>query len=251
MKSIFGLIGFPLSHSFSKEYFKNKFLTEGIENAVYENFELDDIDKINELIISQPNLTGLNVTIPYKESIIKYLATLDPDARRVGAVNVVKKLSNGDLKGFNSDYYGFRLTLEKWMGQDLRTSRAVLMGTGGAAKAVMAVLEDCNIDYIKVSRTTGKDRITYYDLREKPSLLRNYNLVINTTPLGMYPNINEMPNLPYDSLREDMYLYDLIYNPEKTLFLQKGESMGCKIMNGRDMLVLQAERSWEIWNSKE
>ncbi len=251
MKRVYGLIGFPLSHSFSREYFSNKFHHEGIEDTTYENYELKEVEDLKSLIESNREISGLNVTIPYKEKVIRFMHSLGPDAKRVGAVNVIKIMPDRTLKGFNSDYYGFRTSLEKWMGKQLVNSRAIVLGTGGAARAVHAVLEDCNIKILKVSRNPANNIVTYYDLRARPSLLQDYNLIINTTPLGMFPNINEMPNLPYEFLNPDYFLYDLIYNPEKTLFLQKGEQKGCRTLNGKEMLVLQAERSWQIWNNKD
>ena len=251
MKHIYGLIGYPLTHSFSKEYFSNKFRKEEIKDSVYENFEIRDVSELPGLLASQPAIKGLNVTIPHKEGVIKYLGNIDPDAKRVGAVNVLKIMPDGKLKGYNSDYYGFRTSLERWLGTDLVNCKAMILGTGGAAKAVIAVLEDCNIETIRVSRSAGAERYTYFDIRKSAEMLKSCRLVINTTPLGMYPKINEMPNLPFEALTEEHYLYDLIYNPEKTLFLQKGESMGCRIKNGREMLELQAEKSWQIWNNRE
>jgi shikimate dehydrogenase len=247
----YGLIGYPLSHSFSKGYFSGKFMQEKIQDTVYDNFELKDVSQIKELLFYDTELLGLNVTIPYKQSIMPYLDIIDPVATRVGAVNVIKKLGNGILKGYNSDYYGFRISLEGWLGPDLKGLGALVLGTGGAAKAITAVLEDCNIIYLKISRTVGKDCITYFDIRNNTSFVRDYRLIINTTPLGMFPKINEMPNLPYETIDENNLFYDLIYNPEKTLFLQKGESKGAKIINGKEMLILQAERSWQIWNNNE
>ncbi len=251
MNRIYGLIGFPLSHSFSREYFNNKFRQEGINDAEYSNFELKGIEDLKSLIESNSGILGLNVTIPYKEKVFRYMDELDADAKRVGAVNVIKILAGKKLKGYNSDYFGFRTSLEKWMGKRLADAKAIVLGTGGAAKAVFTVLEDCNIETLKVSRSVKNNAVTYHDLRSRPSLLKEYNLIINTTPLGMFPKINEMPNLPYEFLNRNYYLYDLIYNPEKTLFLQKGEHMGCKIQNGKEMLVLQAERSWQIWNKND
>ena len=251
MKRIYGLIGYPLSHSFSKEYFAQKFRIEKIDDAGYENFELRNISGLPGLLESRPEIRGLNVTIPHKEAVIPYLASIDPDAKRVGAVNVIKISQKGNLKGFNSDYYGFRTSLERWLGRDLFNIKAMILGTGGAAKAVTAVLEDCNIETIKVSRSEGRNRVTYFDIRKSSEILGDFRLIINTTPLGMYPKINEMPNLPYEALTGENYLYDLIYNPEKTLFLQKGESMGCRIKNGKEMLELQAEQSWQIWNNRD
>jgi shikimate dehydrogenase len=251
MQKIFGLIGFPLSHSFSKDYFTNKFREEGITGTVYENFELQDVSGLKELLESEPDIAGLNVTIPHKASVMKFLNDIDPQAKKIGAVNVIRKLENGKLRGYNSDYYGFRTSLESWLGASMKKTKAIVLGTGGASRAVRAVLEDIGMEFIMVSRSPGKEVIGYYDLRKDVSWIRKYTLIINTTPLGMYPRINEMPNLPYEYLDEDNYLYDLIYNPEKSMFLQQGEQKGAGIKNGREMLVLQAERSWQIWNNPE
>ena len=182
---------------------------------------------------------------------MKYLDTIDSSAKRVGAVNVIKKTENGKLKGFNSDYYGFRISLENWIGPQLNKMGALVLGTGGAARAAIAVLEDRNMKFLKVSRSPGKESISYFDIRQNTSLLKKYRLIINTTPVGMYPKTNEMPNLPYQYFNEENCLYDLIYNPEKTLFLREGELRGAQIKNGSEMLILQAERSWQIWNNKE
>jgi shikimate dehydrogenase len=247
----YGLIGYPLSHSFSRGYFRDKFQEEKIPNVQYDNYELKDVSQVKELLSYDPEILGLNVTIPYKQSVISHLDILDPIAGRIGAVNIIKKLSDGKLKGYNSDYYGFRISLEKWLGPEIVGKGALILGTGGASKAVLAVLEDCNISYLKISRNAGKDCITYFDLRRNLSLIDQYRLIINTTPLGMFPKINEKPNLPYEALSENNFLFDLIYNPEKTLFLQEGEIIGAKIKNGREMLILQAERSWQVWNSIE
>jgi shikimate dehydrogenase len=245
---LFGLIGFPLSHSFSKTYFLEKFRKENIQDCEYENFEIKEIEDLSSLINSYPTLRGLNVTIPYKQSIIPYLDDLDHVAEKVGAVNVVKIGDDNRKTGFNSDYYGFRISLENWTGRYLRRGNALILGTGGAAKAVKCVLEDCNIEYKTVSRHKEKGDLTYHHFTDNPELINAYRLIINTTPLGMFPNLNEAPNLPYEQMNNTYYLYDLIYNPEKTLFLGKGESSGANIKNGYEMLVLQAEKSWEIWN---
>jgi shikimate dehydrogenase len=244
----FGLIGYPLSHSFSKKYFAEKFRNENIPDCEYQNFELRNIEDLPALIQTYPELSGLNVTIPYKESVIPYLDSLDPIARKIGAVNVIRITGEREKIGFNSDYYGFRYSLERWLGTDKKYVKALVLGTGGAAKAVIKVLEDCNIAYRAVSRKQGRADFTYFDFTSDPDRVREYRLIINTTPLGMFPADNEAPNLPYETMDESFFLYDLIYNPEKTLFLQKGESSGAKILNGLEMLVLQAEKSWEIWN---
>jgi len=245
---VFGLIGFPLSHSFSQKYFAKKFVTEGIQDTTYENFEIKHIDDLPALLESYPDLFGLNVTIPYKEEVKKYIDDLDYSARKVGDVNVIKVLPDRSLVGYNSDYYGFRTSLESWLGGKTASFNALVLGTGGASKAVKVVLEDCNINYRTVSRDGKKGDFTYFELIEDPDIVRDHTLIINTTPLGMYPHVNEAPQLPYDQLNDGYYLYDLIYNPEETLFLEKGKENGAIIKNGLEMLILQAEKSWEIWN---
>jgi shikimate dehydrogenase len=244
---IYGLIGFPLSHSFSKRYFGEKFQRESIQDAVYENFEIKDIDDLPALIGSYPDLCGLNVTIPYKEDIKKYVDDLDYSAKKVGAVNVIKIIQDRKIIGYNSDYYGFRTSLESWLGSRISSVKSLVMGTGGASRAVRVVLEDCNIPYKTVSRDEQKGDYVYYDLFEHQNIFLEYNLLINTTPVGMHPHANEAPHLPYDLLSAEYYLYDLIYNPEETLFLMKGKEAGAHIKNGFEMLVLQAEKSWDIW----
>ena len=244
----FGLIGYPLTHSFSKKYFDGKFQKEKLRDCVYENFEIRRIEDLPFLIQTYPDLLGFNVTIPYKESIIPYLDDLDHVASKVGAVNVVRILKDQKKIGYNSDYYGFRLSLENWMGVEKKNLKALILGTGGAAKAVKSVLEDCNFPYRTVSRMEGKGDYIYADFIDHAELIGEYRLIINTTPLGMYPRLQEAPNLPFENMDETYYLYDLIYNPEKTLFLEKGEAAGARIKNGYEMLVLQAEKSWDIWN---
>lgn len=245
---IFGLIGFPLSHSFSQKYFSDKFQKEKIPDVVYQNFEIKHIDDLPALFESYPELQGMNVTIPYKEEVKKYIDSLDHSAEKVGAVNVIKILPNGNKIGFNSDYYGFRTSLETWISNSIFDLKALVLGTGGAAKAVRIVLDDCNIPYSTVSRNISKADYDYFELTENSQIFMEHRLIINTTPLGMYPNVNEAPHLPYELLNADFYLYDLIYNPAITLFLNKGRENGAKIKNGLEMLELQAEKSWEIWN---
>ena len=245
---VFGLIGYPLTHSFSQKYFNEKFKKEDVIDARYENFEIKEIDDLPALLGSYPDLCGLNVTIPYKEEVIKYINELDYSSRKVGAVNVIKILPDKRLVGYNSDYYGFRTSLESWLGGKVPSVKALILGTGGAAKAVKAVLDDCNVPFKTVSRDRKKGDYVYYDLIEEQDIVHNHKLVINTTPLGMYPHINEAPHLPYGQLDESFYLYDLIYNPEETLFLANGRENGANIKNGKEMLILQAEKSWDIWN---
>ncbi len=247
MKRIFGLIGYPLGHSFSKNYFTEKFRREHTENTLYELFEIRDISEIEE-VFRIPGLCGFNVTIPYKEKIIPYLHHLDPAARDIGAVNVVKIAGDGTRKGYNADYYGFKLSLERWLGCVLEM-QALVLGTGGASKAVKKVLEDLDIEYMTVSRSKDKGLLTYESLHRDPSLIRTFKLIINTTPLGMSPDTGSCPDIPYDRLGPGHYLYDLVYNPPETLFMKRGKTMGAHVKNGQEMLVLQAEKSWEIWNS--
>ncbi len=243
----FGLIGKTLKHSFSGKYFAEKFEKENIDDCTYELFELSDISEFPKLITSHKgSLKGLNVTIPYKKEVMAYLDELDSIAERIGAVNVIKINSNGKLKGFNSDYYGFRSSLESWLGHT--NLKALILGTGGASNAVRTTLEDLNIPYLYVSRSSGENRITYNDIKQNPEIISDHQLIINTTPLGTFPDIDQKADLPYSQLTSSHYLYDLVYNPEVTAFLAEGKSAGAKTQNGSDMLVLQAEKSWEIWN---
>jgi shikimate dehydrogenase len=245
---VFGLIGYPLSHSFSQRYFAEKFNKESIHDVVYQNFEIKNIKDLLSLLESYPDLKGLNVTIPYKEDVRSYVDELDHSAQKVGAVNVIKILPDQRRIGYNTDYYGFRTSLESWLGGKVSSINSLVFGTGGASKAVKVVLEDCNIPYKMVSRSEKKGDYIYYELSEKHNIIQSHTLIVNTTPLGMYPNVNEAPHIPYDLLNSEHYLYDLIYNPEETLFLKKGKESGAHIKNGLEMLVLQAEKSWEIWN---
>ena len=246
---VFGLIGFPLSHSFSKKYFTEKFAKEGIDDARYELFEIDKINKLPEVLNSQDNLQGLNVTIPFKQDIFKYLDEVDAYAKEIGAVNVVK-INNGKLKGFNSDFYGFKVSLENFLGTntDYSILKALVLGSGGASKAVVEALKALNINYKIISRSKkNANSLTYQEVDIE--ILSTHQLVINTTPLGMYPKIDSYPDIDYNQLTESHYLYDLVYNPEETAFMKKGKAMGAKVLNGMDMLILQAEKSWEIWNA--
>ena len=246
MKKLYGLIGYPLSHSFSRKYFSDKFSREKIENCTYELFEIKSINLVKE-IFTLKNLQGFNVTIPYKHDIMKYMDDFDHSAKKVGAVNVVKIESDGKKTGYNSDYYGFRTSLENWL-QDLGNVNAAILGIGGAAKAVIAVLNDLSIPFLKISRDSTKGDLSYTDLKNDPITLKNHQLIINTTPLGMSPNIESRPDLDYKLLDETFYLYDLIYNPAETSFLAEGKKSGAQIRNGLEMLELQAEKSWKIWN---
>ena len=242
---IFGLIGYPLTHSFSKVYFTEKFKRENIQGKIYELFELKDIAEFPGLISSQPNLKGLNVTIPYKEAVIKYLDELDAPAAKMGAVNVIK-VNSGKLKGYNSDYHGFRQSLEKLIPANYKGMQALVLGSGGAAKAVKAALEDMHIPYQVVVRKDEANTVRYQEVSD--SIIQSHHLIVNTTPLGMYPKTDTLPAIPYQALTSNHFLFDLVYNPEETLFLKKGKEKGSRTKNGLEMLHLQAEKAWQIWN---
>ena len=237
-----GLIGFPLSHSFSKGYFENKFQNEGLIDYSYENFAIENIGMVKELLAEQ-NLLGLNITIPYKQSVIPFLDQLDETASEIGAVNTIK-IKDGIKKGYNTDCYGFEMSFKP----QLRTyhRQALILGTGGASKAIVYALKKLNIPYHYVSRQAREGIYAYTDIT--PQIIANYQIIINTTPLGMYPHADTCPPLPYEALTEKHYLFDLVYNPALTAFLKKGQEQGCTIKNGLDMLHFQAEKAWEIWN---
>lgn len=237
----FGIIGYPLSHSFSPSWFNEKFRKEGV-NAEYSAYPLDDISEFPALV-ADIRFSGINVTIPYKQKIIPYLEELDASAQAVGAVNVIR-FSDGRMTGHNSDVYGFKKSLMDFIGEAV-VSKALVLGTGGSSMAVIVALAELGILYDRVSRDNAKG-ISYKDLTA--TALKNYNLIINTTPLGMYPHTNSKPPIPYEALDENYFLFDLIYNPENTLFLSEGLMRGCKVKNGFEMLIFQAEKAWEIWN---
>lgn len=245
MIKVFGLIGYPLTHSFSESYFRQKFQQENITDAVYKVFPLPEIEDFITLQEKEKALRGLNVTIPYKEKIIPFLDRLDEEASRVGAVNTIK-FSNGRKTGYNSDIYGFEHSLLPLL--QPHQTEALILGTGGASKAVSYVLKKLGISYHFISSSKRTDHtLPYADLSD--ALIRKSTLIVNTTPLGMYPDTGKAPDLSYEAIGDKHLLYDLIYNPEETLFLQKGKEKGARIKNGLEMLYLQAERSWEIWNS--
>lgn len=245
---VFGLIGYPLSHSFSKKYFSEKFRREQIGDAQYELFELGQITSFPELIAGQPGLSGLNVTIPHKQAVMPYLDELDASARKVGAVNVIR-IEEGRLTGYNSDYFGFYQSLLNWLPGDRSRITALVLGTGGASKAVCAALSDLEIPYNLVSRQAGANSLSYEQLQASPDILQTPRLIINTTPLGMSPKTDAAPPIVYDKLTPEHFLYDLVYNPEETRFMQLGKEQGARVKNGLEMLQLQAEQAWEIWNS--
>jgi shikimate dehydrogenase len=242
MQNVYGLIGKTLSHSFSKRYFTEKFEKESISNSIYQLFEIPSIEEFPKLVAQQPDLKGLNVTIPYKEEIIPFLDGLDERAKRIGAVNVIQ-FNKGKLIGYNSDYVGFKTSLEKFIPHT--QFKALILGTGGASKAVKTALEDLKIPYLFVSRQQSENVLAYQDVNKE--ILTDYTLIINTTPLGMYPKIDTFPSLPYENMNSNHYLYDLVYNPELTLFMQKGIKQGAKVISGLEMLHFQAEAAWEIW----
>ena len=244
---LFGLIGYPLSHSFSKRYFSEKFQKENIQDARFENFEIPTIQDFPKVIANNPEIKGLNVTIPYKQEIIPFLTRLDKSAEFVGAVNVIKPLPTGDLVGFNSDYYGFMESLKRFLPADYSQMKALILGTGGAAKAVEGALKTLGISYLYVSRQEKEGVVSYEQLGLE--LLKEYQIIVNTSPVGMYPKIEACPDLRYEALTSHHYLFDLVYNPEETLFMKKGLEQGAKVKNGLEMLYLQAEKAWEIWNS--
>lgn len=243
----YGLIGFRLSHSFSKKYFTEKFQREGIEDCVYENFQLDTVKEFSTLLHTDADLKGFNVTIPYKEEIIPFLHELDAAAAEIGAVNVIKIREDGKLIGYNSDYYGFKNSLEAFIPKS-QSHKALVLGTGGAAKAVVTALNHLGIPYQYVSRTKSADTLSYAELDQK--IIGTHSIIINTSPLGMYPDVESFPAIPYGFLNATHYLYDLVYNPEQTLFMKKGLAQGAQVLNGLPMLIGQAEKAWEIWNSK-
>ncbi|MFN5620825.1 MAG: shikimate dehydrogenase family protein [Flavobacteriales bacterium] len=242
----YGLIGYPLVHSFSKGYFTSRFESMGRADCRYENYALASIEAFPELLQSAQNLRGLNVTIPYKESVIPYLDELDKEARAIGAVNCIR-IRSGKTTGYNTDVHGFEMSIKPFL--ENRYERALILGTGGASKAVAYVLERWGIPFHFVSRTPQGERQMGYDVL-KAEVMHHFPLIINTTPVGTYPNIDACPYLPYEGLSERHFLYDLIYNPEETTFLRLGRLSGAKTMNGHAMLLLQADRSWQIWNEE-
>ena len=241
----FGLIGFPLSHSFSKGFFAEKFAKENIELTSYENYPIENMDSFISLWDSNPNLEGINITIPHKKSVIPFLNHASTVVEKIQACNCIRKYNN-EWYGYNTDVIGFEQSLKPFL-KPYHT-KALILGTGGAAAAVEWVLTKLNIHYQFVSRTAKPGVINYSDI--SPSIMEAHTLIINTSPLGMFPNVSEAPALPYEAITSKHHLYDLIYNPALTLFLEKGKQQGATIQNGLEMLHLQAAASWEIWNAK-
>ncbi len=242
-----GLIGYPLSHSFSEKYFTEKFLTSGLTNWSYTLYELKQINELPELLRSHPDLVGLNVTIPFKEKVIPFLSHLDETAVMAGAVNTIRvKRENGStiLEGYNTDMYGFRESIKPLLRRNHQ--RALILGTGGAAKAVAAVLRQMQVEYLFVSRQPQQGQVGYPELNE--AAVTNFPFIVNCTPVGMFPNEQTAPDIPYEFLTSANFLYDLVYNPAETVFLQRGKAKGALVMNGLDMLRLQAEKAWEIFS---
>ena len=244
-KNRFGLIGKDISYSFSKKYFTEKFSDMGMDDHSYENFDLQAIEDFKSVVEYNKNLKGLNVTIPYKEAVIPYLTDLDKQAEKIGAVNTIQFTDSG-LKGFNTDAYGFQTTLLPFLKSHHK--KALILGTGGASKAVAYVLGELGIVNTFVSRKPMDNQIGYQDLTEK--VMQEFTVLVNCTPLGTHPNVGQKPDIPYTYLTTKHFLFDLIYNPEKTAFLKEGEIRGASISNGLRMLQLQADKAWEIWQGK-
>lgn len=245
----YGLIGYPLVHSFSISYFNQKFIDEKID-AVYENFEIPTIDLLTEVIDSNPDLRGLNVTIPYKQKVMPFLDAISQEAMAIGAVNVIKVTREGGksrLKGYNSDVIGFTKSIESML--EKFHKKALILGTGGASKAVDYGLKSLGLETVFVSRYQRPGTIQYEDIT--PDIIKEYNVIVNCTPCGMYPHTEECPKLPYEAMDNRTILYDLIYNPDTTLFMKKGAEHGANTKNGLEMLLLQAFASWDFWHGKE
>ncbi|MGQ8337894.1 shikimate dehydrogenase family protein [Sunxiuqinia sp. A32] len=246
----FGLIGYRLGYSFSKGFFTEKFEKESLQNHEYVNFELDTIDEFPSIFEKNKNIAGLNCTIPYKQQIMPFLDEIDEEAATVGAINTVKVIRTGDqlkLKGFNTDIYGFENSLKPMLNE--KHKKALILGTGGASKAIKHILKKLGITYLSASieEELFENEIRYQEITDK--LLQDYLIVINATPLGTFPKVGTCPDIPYHSITGNHVLFDLVYNPEETLFMKKGKEQGAKVKNGLEMLHLQAIKAWEIWNS--
>jgi shikimate dehydrogenase len=240
----FGLVGRNISYSFSRGYFANKFKSENLPHS-YVNFDLKSIEELDDIIKNTPNLKGLNVTIPYKEEVIPMLDDLNKRAKKIGAVNTIRITRYQKLIGYNTDYYGFKNSLKPHLEEYHK--RALILGTGGASKAIAYALKKLKIDYDYVSRSEKEGvKFLYSDLTDE--IISSYSIIINCTPIGTFPNVNECPDIPYEAITDKHILYDLIYNPEQTKFLSCGDMKGAITINGIEMLRLQAEKAWKIWN---
>lgn len=243
---LYGLIGKNISYSFSKKYFNDKFEKEELTGCFYENFDLQAISQFPKIIRENPDVRGLNVTIPYKEKIIPYLDKLDKNASKIGAVNCIKITKKGKIKGYNTDYYGFKKSLEPLL--QSHHQKALILGTGGASKAVAFALEKLDILYTFVSRSKKENALDYKYINA--TTFDNYQIIINCTPLGTHPNVEEFPPIPYEFFTKEHIAFDLIYNPEETEFLKRAKAKNAVTKNGYEMLVFQAEKGWEIWNKE-
>ncbi len=244
-KKLFGLIGYPLTHSFSKKYFDEKFEKEKIINSAFLLFPLIEIHQLPQLINENPKLIGLSVTLPYKQSVIPFLDEMDETAKKIGAVNCIK-IKERKTKGYNTDVFGFRQSIKPFL--ESHHQRALILGTGGASKAVAFVLKEIGIDCFFVSRNKNEKNNTFSYDEINETIVNAFKLIVNTTPLGMYPNINDAPDIPYQFVSSSHLLYDLVYNPTETEFLKRGKQKGASIVNGLSMLHQQAEEAWRVWN---
>ena len=242
---LFGLLGYPLTHSFSQKYFTEKFTTLGLQDAAYENFSIPNIQELTNILQSKKELEGFNITIPYKKAVIDFLDEQTDPVKKMGACNCVK-IVDGKLKGFNTDTVGFQKSLQPFLKPYHK--KALILGTGGASAAVEYVFQALNIPYQFVSRIATASALCYSDLTKE--IMDTHHLIINTTPLGMYPNVDASPDIPYQLLTPQHHLFDLVYNPAETKFLFLGKQQGASTQNGHEMLILQAEESWRIWNDK-
>ncbi len=242
---LFGLIGKNINYSFSQKYFSEKFVEADIKNCAYQNFDIENIFDITTILKNKKNLAGLNVTIPYKQEVFPFLDEISKKAKKIGAVNTIKFQKNGKIKGYNTDFYGFKKSIKPLIDSTVH-KKALILGTGGASKAVCYCFRKLNIPFAFVSRTKTRKGYVYEDLDAE--ILTNYQIIVNCTPLGTSPKTELFPAIPYQFLTKNHLVFDLIYNPEKTTFLQKAEQQGASIKNGFEMLKLQAEKAWEIWN---
>lgn len=241
----FGLIGKDISYSFSGNYFANKFKDQNITDANYQNFDIQTIEDFDKKVLKTKALAGLNVTIPYKESIIPFLDKLDKKAKKIGAINTIKFTKKGNLKGYNTDIYGFKKAIKPHLKKHHK--KALILGTGGASKAIAFVLKALKIDFHFVSRQASKKASYTYDTLSE-QIISDHQIIINCSPVGTFPDITDAPKIPYNGIKDTHILFDLIYNPSETVFLKNGKQKGAKTINGYDMLVFQAEKSWKIWN---